>query len=154
MKKNTEATKIERLKKTVAELRQTIRSLKRSNEAQLRQIGENLPEGGFYQMVHNPDGRRYCPYVSDSFERLFQVKTDLIKKAPQVQSWMATRPIFGESRSGAAVKPTHLICATGVIGTACQEAELGNASDSARTRSRTGFPLFCVVRQDPSRLYD
>ncbi|MDX2416841.1 MAG: sigma 54-interacting transcriptional regulator [Xanthomonadales bacterium] len=80
MKKNTETTKIERLKKTVAELRQTIRSLKRSNEAQLRQIGENLPEGGFYQMVHNPDGRRYCSYVSDSFERLFQVKTDLIKK--------------------------------------------------------------------------
>ena len=80
MKKNTETTEIARLKKTVAELRQTICSLKSSNEAQLRQIGENIPEGGFYQMVHNPDGRRYCTYVSESFERLWQVEIDKIKK--------------------------------------------------------------------------
>lgn len=80
MRNTTKTREIEQLEKTIAELRQKIEILKQSSAAQLKQIGENLPEGGFYQLVHEPDGNRYCSYVSDRFGRLFQTDNDLIKK--------------------------------------------------------------------------
>jgi PAS domain S-box-containing protein len=52
----------------------------KDTEMLLRQLGDNLPKGGVYRLVHTPDGRRYCPYVSESYERLFQVKTEIINK--------------------------------------------------------------------------
>jgi tRNA U34 5-carboxymethylaminomethyl modifying enzyme MnmG/GidA len=64
MTKSTEKPEIKKLKSTIVKLRQEICNLENSNEAQLKQIGDNLPEGGIYRLVHTPDGRRYCPYVS------------------------------------------------------------------------------------------
>ncbi|MFC1788355.1 sigma 54-interacting transcriptional regulator [Thermodesulfobacteriota bacterium] len=48
--------------------------LLKESEERIRQIGDNLPEGGIYRMLHTPDGRRFCTHVSRSYERLFLVK--------------------------------------------------------------------------------
>lgn len=53
--------------------------LKKSRES-IKQLGDNLPDGMIYQLVHKPDGQRYCSYVSKGCERLFQVKPEEFKK--------------------------------------------------------------------------
>jgi PAS domain S-box-containing protein len=58
----------------------TSERLLKESEERFRTIGTNLPEGGIYQLVHTPDGRRYCTYVSQSFEHLFQIKADVLKE--------------------------------------------------------------------------
>jgi transcriptional regulator with GAF, ATPase, and Fis domain len=52
----------------------------KDSEQRFRNIGDNLPEGGLYQLVHTPDGRRYLSYASESFERLFQVNMNVIQQ--------------------------------------------------------------------------
>ena len=53
--------------------------LKNSRES-IKQLGDNLPDGMIYRLVHQPDGHRYCSYVSKGCERLFQVKSEEFKK--------------------------------------------------------------------------
>ena len=53
--------------------------LEKSRES-IKQLGDNLPDGMIYQLVHKPDGHRYCSYVSKGCERLFQVKPEEFKK--------------------------------------------------------------------------
>jgi PAS domain S-box-containing protein len=56
--------------------------LLKESEERIRQIGDNLPEGGIYRMLHTPDGRRFCTHVSKSYERLFLVNpSELMKDA-------------------------------------------------------------------------
>ena len=43
----------------------------RARETQLRQIGDNLPEGVIYQVVRRRDGSNYFPYMSAGLERAF-----------------------------------------------------------------------------------
>jgi PAS domain S-box-containing protein len=53
--------------------------LKESRE-NLKQLGDNLPDGMIYRLVHKPDGHRYLSYVSKGCERLFQVKPEELKR--------------------------------------------------------------------------
>lgn len=53
--------------------------LKESRE-NIKQLGDNLPDGMIYQLVHKPDGHRYLSYVSKGCERLFQVKPEELKR--------------------------------------------------------------------------
>ncbi|MDX2493644.1 MAG: sigma 54-interacting transcriptional regulator, partial [Desulfuromusa sp.] len=73
---------LERIAKQLAVAFQRLVSdkLLKDSEERFRKIGANLPEGGIYQLVHTLEGRRYCTYVSESFEHLFQVKADVFKK--------------------------------------------------------------------------
>ena len=64
----------------IAVQRLTSEKMLKDSEERFRNIGDNLPEGGIYRLVHTPDGRRYYAYASESHERLFQVKMDVIKK--------------------------------------------------------------------------
>jgi len=51
-------------------------------EALLLQLGDNLPEGAVYRLVHDVSGRRYFDYTSSGFERMFGFKTaELMKDA-------------------------------------------------------------------------
>ena len=51
-------------------------------ETLLRQLGDNLPEGAVYRLVHCISGRRYFEYASSGFERMFGLKTaELMKDA-------------------------------------------------------------------------
>ncbi len=53
--------------------------LKKSRE-NIKRLGDNLPNGMIYQLVHKPDGLRFCSYVSKGCERLFQIKPEEFKK--------------------------------------------------------------------------
>ena len=51
-------------------------------EALIRELGDNLPDGAIYRLVHDVSGHRYFEYVSSGFERLFGLKpADLMKDA-------------------------------------------------------------------------
>lgn len=43
----------------------------RQREAQLRRLGDNLPEGFIYQVAQTPDGTRHFLYASSGVERIF-----------------------------------------------------------------------------------
>ena len=43
----------------------------RARESQLRNLGDNLPQGVIYQVVRRPDGSNYFPYMSAGLEEMF-----------------------------------------------------------------------------------
>jgi transcriptional regulator with GAF, ATPase, and Fis domain len=53
-------------------------SLKESQES-INQIGNNLPDGVIYRLVHKSDGRRYFNYISQGCKKLFQVTPKEVK---------------------------------------------------------------------------
>jgi PAS domain S-box-containing protein len=48
----------------------------REREAQLRALGNNLPDGVIYQVVRRPDGSNYFPYMSSGLEGMFGVTAE------------------------------------------------------------------------------
>jgi len=51
-------------------------------ETLLRQLGDHLPKGAVYRLVHDVSGRRYFDYASSGFERMFGLKpAELMKDA-------------------------------------------------------------------------
>ncbi len=54
-----------------AERRRGIEDTLREREAQLRQLGDNLPDGVVYQVVRGLDGSNTFPYMSSGLERTF-----------------------------------------------------------------------------------
>lgn len=46
------------------------------SQEQLKMIGDNLPEGMVYRLIHGPDGTRRLSYASEGCSRLFQVKRE------------------------------------------------------------------------------
>jgi PAS domain S-box-containing protein len=59
----------------ITERKQLEETLK-EREAQLRQIGDNLPKGMVYRLVHTQDGHRSVSYISKGFERLYGVTVE------------------------------------------------------------------------------
>ncbi len=53
--------------------------LKESRES-IKLLGDNLPDGMIYRLVHKPDGERYFSYASKGCERLFEVKPEELKR--------------------------------------------------------------------------
>jgi PAS domain S-box-containing protein len=51
--------------------RKQIENRLREKEAQLRQIGDNLPDGFIYQLIHTPDGKRYVRHMTAGVERMY-----------------------------------------------------------------------------------
>jgi PAS domain S-box-containing protein len=45
-------------------------------EEQLRNLGNNLPDGVIYQVVRRPDGTNYFPYMSSGLDHLFGATVD------------------------------------------------------------------------------
>jgi len=56
----------------LTERKQLLKALK-EKEAQLRQIGDNLPDGFIYRLVHTPDGKRFVSYMSEGVERMYDI---------------------------------------------------------------------------------
>jgi PAS domain S-box-containing protein len=52
----------------------------RESETRLRLLGDNLPSGAIYQLVREPDGRIYFPYMSAGIERLTGVTAEEVMK--------------------------------------------------------------------------
>jgi len=52
------------------------------NEARLRTLSNNIPNGLIYQMVNKPDGQRSFLYVSDGVERIHGLTTETVLKDP------------------------------------------------------------------------
>ena len=48
----------------------------RARETQLRNLGNNLPDGVIYQVVRRRDGSNYFPYMSSGLERMFEATAD------------------------------------------------------------------------------
>jgi PAS domain S-box-containing protein len=59
----------------ITERKQLEETLK-EREAQLRQIGDNLPDSMVYRLVHTPDGRRSVSYISEGVERLYGISVE------------------------------------------------------------------------------
>jgi transcriptional regulator with GAF, ATPase, and Fis domain len=76
---------VERFEWTAQQLAMTVQRIKaeeslKESEDRLRQLGDNLPGGMIYRLVHRPDGSRSCTYASKGCERMFQIKAgDIIK---------------------------------------------------------------------------
>ncbi|NJN92975.1 MAG: PAS domain S-box protein [Anaerolineales bacterium] len=60
--------------------RQRVEEALRRSETLLRQMGDNLPDGAIYQVIHRPDGFIYFPYMSAGVERIFGITV------PEVQA--------------------------------------------------------------------
>jgi PAS domain S-box-containing protein len=52
----------------------------RESEMRLRMLGDNLPSGAIYQLVREPDGTTYFPYMSAGIERLAGVTAEEVMK--------------------------------------------------------------------------
>lgn len=64
-----------------SDLRLIVETEKRKKaEALLRQLGDNLPEGAVYRLVHEVSGHRYFAYASSGFERMFGLKQEVLMK--------------------------------------------------------------------------
>ncbi|OQW93058.1 MAG: hypothetical protein BWK79_13145 [Beggiatoa sp. IS2] len=50
----------------------------KANEQRLRRLGDNLPSGAIYQVVHTSQGQVYFPYISAGIERIFGVSAQEI----------------------------------------------------------------------------
>lgn len=79
------AQRVTSLEWTARQLAITIQRIKteillKESRENIKRLGDNLPDGMIYQLVHKPDGLRYCSYVSQGCERLFQVKPEEFKK--------------------------------------------------------------------------
>lgn len=54
----------------------------KEKEALLKRLGDNLPQGAVYRMIHQRDGHRYFEYAGAGFQRLFGLMpADLMKDA-------------------------------------------------------------------------
>ena len=76
----------------------------------LRQIGDHLPEGMVYRLIHDANGRRYFEYASSGFERILGLKpAELVKDATPVYDLIhpddIERAIALEARAIEAFKP-------------------------------------------------
>ena len=68
----------------------------RERETQLRNLGDNLPNGVIYQVVRRADGSNYFPYMSAGLERTFGVSaTDVMVDASLVYRLVLPEDLAG-----------------------------------------------------------
>ncbi|OEU44277.1 MAG: hypothetical protein BBJ60_07980 [Desulfobacterales bacterium S7086C20] len=72
--------RVKSLEMGIAERDREKEALRKAREEQLRQLGDNLPNGMIYRLVHDSKGGRSFVYASTGCERLFQVTPESIKK--------------------------------------------------------------------------
>jgi PAS domain S-box-containing protein len=57
------------------------------SEERLKTLGNNLPNGAIYQVVHNANGEVYFPYISSGIKRMFGVNAkDIMQNATKLHS--------------------------------------------------------------------
>ncbi|WP_017296573.1 PAS domain S-box protein [Nodosilinea nodulosa] len=64
--------------------RKQVETTLRDQEAKLRAIGDNLPRGFIYQLVHNPDRGFYYSYISAGIERITGLTPEAMLQNPNL----------------------------------------------------------------------
>jgi len=64
--------------------RKQVEATLRDQEAKLRAIGDNLPRGFIYQLVHNPDRGFYYSYISAGIERITGLTPEAMLQNPNL----------------------------------------------------------------------